>query len=137
MFLLSITPMSPERWQQIKTLFESAMEFEPERRSKYVSDACGDDAELRREVESLLESERVPGLIRDDGALLGARALQDAFQHLDPMIGRSVGAYRIERLLGHGGMGAVYLASGNNETGQRTVAVKVIKRGFDTAGIIR
>jgi eukaryotic-like serine/threonine-protein kinase len=129
--------MSPERWQQIKALFESAMDVEPERRSKYVSDICGNDAELRREVESLLESERVPGMIRDDSGLLAARALQDGFQDHDPMIGRNVGAYRIERLLGNGGMGAVYLASGNNAADQQAVAVKVIKRGFDTAGVIR
>src|SRR5262245_10008515 len=55
----------------------------------------------------------------------------------DPMIGRLVGPYRIQNLLGHGGMGTVYLATLLEAEEQPAVAIKMINRGMDTASVIR
>jgi len=94
--------MTPERWQQVAGVFQSAMEQEPGTRGAYLASVCGDDAELRREVESLLAQPSTPGLI--DRPLTGAAA--HAFgvaTNLAP--GTTVGPYRIVGLIGEGGMG--------------------------------
>jgi eukaryotic-like serine/threonine-protein kinase len=119
--------MKPERWQQIKDLFQSAMDVAPERRSEYVTDACRGDAELQREVQSLLDAEAGAGRFIE----------QPVLAFVDSMIGRQVGSYHIERLLGHGGMGTVYLATSNDGEDHREVAIKMIRRGMDTANVIR
>src|SRR5262249_43361245 len=55
----------------------------------------------------------------------------------DSMIGRQIGAYRLVREIGRGGMGAVYLALRANDQSGRRVAIKLIKRGMDTDFILR
>jgi hypothetical protein len=49
--------MKPERWQEIDRVFAEALEREPEERAAFLDDACGGDAELRHEVESLLAND--------------------------------------------------------------------------------
>jgi len=46
--------MSPERWQQVKEIFNSAINYRPEERGVFLSQACSGDENLRREVESLI-----------------------------------------------------------------------------------
>src|SRR5262245_3470367 len=128
--------MNTERWQQIKKIFHAAMEVEPERRSTYVADACGEDTDLRFQVESLLAADRNSDqFIRRKE--LARRALQETIIDDDPMIGREVGSYRIERLLGHGGMGTVYFARRLESENDPIVAIKMVSRGMDTAAVIR
>jgi serine/threonine protein kinase/tetratricopeptide (TPR) repeat protein len=55
----------------------------------------------------------------------------------DAMIGRQIGVYRLERELGRGGMGAVYLADRVDGEFNQTVAIKLIKRGMDTDLILK
>src|SRR5262245_64370636 len=61
---------------------------------------------------------------------------QPAAEFVDPMIGRRVGSYRVQRLLGHGGMGTVYLAT-SDDGGNHEVAIKMIRPGMDTEYVIR
>src|SRR5881296_3235120 len=92
--------MSPERRRQIEELYHAALERDPGRRAGFLAEACRDDAELRREVDSLLAQDSVPA------------------------IGTQVGAYRIEATLGQGGMGVVYRALDTKLN--RRVAVKFL-----------
>src|SRR5688500_9177705 len=100
--------MTPERWQQIKHLFNSALERPLPERSIFVSEACGDDYNLRSEVESLLSSnndaEQVIDAPADEVAadLLAGNASITA--------GRKLGSYQVMSGLGKGGMGEVSLA---------------------------
>jgi eukaryotic-like serine/threonine-protein kinase len=55
--------MTPERWQQASRIYEAALEREPDARGAFVADACGEDQELRHEVESLLAHETAPILL--------------------------------------------------------------------------
>lgn len=124
--------MSPDRWQQIKDLFHSALERDSTQRSAYMAEVCAGDPDLRSEVESLLAyDEREASFL---SAPLGEIRTTSAD---DAMVGRQVGPYRLVREIGHGGMGAVYLASRVDGRFQKQVAVKVLKRGMDTDVILR
>ena len=121
--------MEPERWSQVNELLGRALERPADERAAFLA-AC-EDAAVRREAESLLglSTDAVSHLERPPLPLLGAA----------PEIGadRTIGAYRLVRELGRGGMGIVYLAERADGAFDRRVAVKVLKRGLDTAEIVR
>ena len=54
-------PLSPDRWQQVERLFQSALELASAERAAYLAQACGNDEALRHEVESLLVYQAAAG----------------------------------------------------------------------------
>jgi eukaryotic-like serine/threonine-protein kinase len=112
--------MTPERWQQVKSVFDSAVERAPEERDAFLTVACAGDEELRREVIDLLHSDAI---VVDS---LFDRPLVNAVPE-DSLAGRSLGPYRLLRRIGHGGMGSVYLAVREDDQFHRRVAVKAVK----------
>ena len=132
--------MSPERWQQVEDIFQTALDLSPEARDRYVTNACAGDAELKRQVETLLTHYAEAGdllgeTVSVQGQVYALAALMQTED--DPMLGRRVGAYRIEREIGRGGMGAVYEAVRADNEFRRRVAIKLVKRGMDTDFILR
>src|SRR5215208_3286214 len=121
--------MDQNRWQRIEQLYHSAADLEPEDRHSFLARECRSDDELRREVESLLRNDQ-PG----SGQLIDRPAWQKAGTLLglpsgsELPAGSSLGPYRIEGLLGAGGMGTVYRAR-DSRLG-RAVAIKVSAREF-------
>jgi serine/threonine protein kinase len=100
--------MTPERWQQVKEIFNSALQHEPAQRSVFLSNACGGDESLRQEVESLISSHEKDGSFIDSPAFEVAAEILTNGKEL--MVGQRVGHYEILSTLGKGGMGEVYLA---------------------------
>jgi serine/threonine protein kinase/Tfp pilus assembly protein PilF len=101
--------MNPERWKRVNELFQSAAERAPEERRAFLNDACQGDEELRREVHSLLASyEKAGNFIESPAYEVAPELLTN--DKASAVIGELVGHYRIESLLGAGGMGEVYLA---------------------------
>lgn len=97
---------------------------------------CVDDPELEGEVRSLLDCHEVADGFLDGAALPGAvpaRAIDWLAEELPA--GTRIGGYTIERHLGHGGMGNVYIAQ--QDRPRRTVALKVIRRGLATPSLLR
>ena len=149
---------TPERWQQIATLFDEALKVPPERRGAFLESACAGDAELRRRVVELLEAsgqaaaflERpvVPGaaaILRRlaDEPVPGAGAPESSAPSSPPTRSvatggearETIGPYRLLQRIGEGGMGEVWLAE-QKEPIHREVALKVIKAGMDTKQVV-
>ena len=117
-------------------MFEQALELPAAERATFLGKNCHDDEELRREVESLIESHAKAGRFIDQQSLFfSADAIEEDGETLPA--GQLIGRYRIVRELGRGGMGAVYLAERADEEYEKRVAIKVIKRGMDTDAVVR
>jgi serine/threonine-protein kinase len=110
-----------ERYRKAKRLVMAALELSAERRSAYLDEACGDDEELRREVESLLHADTSRAAFVDSPPV---RLLQERG---DASSEPAIGPYRIVRELGQGGMGVVYLAHRTDEEFEHQVAIKVLQ----------
>lgn len=121
--------MTPERLQELEHLFHDALERDPADRARYLDETCGSDRELRQSVEALLEAEPSSGRLRE---LIGSTA---ALASPVTLIGRRVGAYQIEREIGQGGMGAVYLAIRADDAYHKQVAIKVVSAGWTSEHI--
>ncbi|HYO91096.1 MAG TPA: protein kinase, partial [Pyrinomonadaceae bacterium] len=130
--------MSSERWQQFEEIFQTALDMPPAERAAYVAGACAGDDELRRQVEALLAQNDEAGTFLDEPLYehSGVEALAALIDD-DPVIGQRIGAYKVVSQIGRGGMGAVYLAERDDNTFQRRVAIKIIKRGMDTDFVLR
>jgi eukaryotic-like serine/threonine-protein kinase len=135
--------MRPERWKIVEQLLEAALDQPSAARPAFLSQACNGDDELRREVESLLDADEHAGSFIAEPLLASLPTVphehSDATDEADlpALIGKRIGAYKIERELGRGGMGAVYLAVRADNVFQKRVAVKIVKRGMDTDFILR
>jgi serine/threonine protein kinase len=125
--------MRPEIWREVKTAFDGLRELTPEEaRARLVADA-GLTPEVREEVASLLRAQD-----ESRGFLETAGGVNLALAQVipDPLVGASLGAYRIEREIGRGGMGAVYEAVRADAEYEKRVALKVLQAGSATAAIL-
>ena len=122
------------RARRVAEIVEEALEREPAEQAQFVNRACDGDAAVRAEVESLLGFRcRAETFIEQPAMETNAELLLEQAGEL--AIGDSVGPYRIVALLGEGGMGEVYLA--DDTSLGRQVAIKLVKRGFGRANLIR
>ncbi|MCI0489281.1 MAG: hypothetical protein L0229_22030 [Blastocatellia bacterium] len=127
--------MTPERWQQIEELFHAAADRAPDERTAFLDQACADDPELRREVESLLTQEHRQGTSIE--TMISDLTESLAATHLEEMIGKKIGPYRVTGIIGEGGMGMVFRAVRDDDEYQKEVAIKLVKRGMDTDFALR
>jgi eukaryotic-like serine/threonine-protein kinase len=134
--------LSRERWEAIDSLVSEALELDPGEREAFLTHRCGEDEELRRAVETVIAaSERVEaerggepvGLVLDPAFLREVVGEMEG-EPLGP--GARIGAYRIERVVGRGGSGTVFLAHRADGEYKQQVALKVIRRGLDTDDLL-
>ncbi len=120
--------MNPELHARAKALFLDACDLDPARRARFLDAACATDADLRAAVDELLASDAEPhALLSAADAGGAARWLALGLAQVDELSGpvpERIGPYRVVRLLGRGGMGAVFEAEQQNPA--RRVAIKVL-----------
>jgi eukaryotic-like serine/threonine-protein kinase len=115
---------SANRWIRIQEIFHAAAELSGSERMELITRECGDDAELRWEVESLLNSEPlISGEFYNGILSVMKQETEEA-----AMVGQHLAHYEIVSLLGRGGMGLVYLAEDVNL--KRRVAIKFLPAAY-------
>jgi serine/threonine-protein kinase len=108
-------------WERVAAVFEAALVREPTARMSFVREACADDPDVRHQVELMLAEVDRPMVIDQPVGEVIAEFLAD---DRASMVGSQLGPYRVESLLGVGGMGEVYRAA---DTGLgRQVAIKIL-----------
>jgi serine/threonine protein kinase len=129
-------PPASERWLRVKELFEGAADLTPNERATFLRKECDGDTALRREVESLLDSDAQTDGFIEQPALEMPRDLFPERPE-DSLVGHQFGAYQVIREIGRGGLGAVYLAARVDDEYRKEVAIKLVRRGLDTEDILR
>ena len=117
--------MATNQDKLIEIFSEALAKASPEERSRYLAQACGQDAALRRQVDALLQAHI------ESGDFLRASVVPPESQSLAEGPGTTIGRYKLLEKVGEGGCGVVYVAE-QTEPVRRRVALKVIKLGMDT-----
>ena len=112
--------MTAERWRHVRDVLYAAAEEEPGDRALFLRASCGDDSELRQEVERLLAA------LDQSGSFLEPGTPPDR-----GLSGDKIGPYLILEQAGQGGMGTVYRAVRDDDYHQQ-VAIKLVKRDLET-----
>ncbi|MBW4697806.1 MAG: serine/threonine-protein kinase [Aphanocapsa lilacina HA4352-LM1] len=111
-----------EKWQRVGALFDRAVELDSTERSAFLHNLAPEDAALRAEVESLLAwHERAENFLEAP---------------VFSVVGARLGAYRVLREIGRGGMSVVYLADRADEQFRKQVAIKLIRPGGESAHLV-
>jgi tetratricopeptide (TPR) repeat protein len=123
------------RWQRLKALLADGLALAAEERADFVERACGGDAALRAELQSLLAAGAAEDSPLDRPP--AGRMLDALAQHAGAgWVGRRLGAYRLVGLIARGGMGEVYRGERADGQYEQQVAVKVVRGGADNAVLL-
>jgi len=114
--------MNPDRWQQVKKIFDAALEIAPEKRGEFLDENCAEDEILRREVVNLLASSKDDSFMEQPAATELASLIVERNSKL--IDGEQIAHYRILSQIGAGGMGEVYLAQDTRL--HRKIALKIL-----------
>lgn len=130
--------MDAALWSKVKEIAFEAMDRDPAERGAYLASACSGDAALLAKVQGLLRAhdsaER--GEFLDPPSIVGASGdVPRPSDEAGALVGTRIGRYRVKRLIGTGGMGAVYEAV--QEQPRRTVALKVMRSGLGSRSVAR
>jgi len=121
--------METHRWDTLKQLFSQALELAPEARSRFAASSCGSDSNLLMSLERLLQGDSVEDTFLEPLPEFEVDSVRDA-------VPERIAAYRIVRRISSGGMGDILLGVRADEQFEKRVAIKVLKRGLDTQGLL-
>jgi serine/threonine-protein kinase len=128
--------MDRARWQRISAIFERAVELPPADRAALLDHECAGDAALRGEVEAMLAADSAGDTFDARAHDLRGRAAADWVEWNAPLDGQLIGAWRVVREIGRGGMGLVFLVERADGQFEQQAALKLIKRGMDSEAVL-
>ncbi len=124
-----------DRWQRINAIFDGALDLPEAGRAAYLDEACAGDPELRLEVTRLLDAHfRTSGFIEEPLGQVFEKIAESPPRSFE---GRRIGAWRVLREIGRGGMGTVCLGKRADRQFEQRVAIKLIHPGMDSASVLR
>jgi eukaryotic-like serine/threonine-protein kinase len=126
--------MTSSRWSLVEEIFQQALERPVAERAQFLAEACSDDPALLSEVQSLLESDASAESVLN--SVIAQDLTEMTRSSLLPDLGVHVGPYLLVRELDSGGMGVVYLAVRSDDQYFQIVAIKMIRRGLDSPGML-
>ena len=138
--------MTPDRWQQVKSVLADVLEIAADDRAAFLARACAGDAALRAEVEALLNEQAQAQSFIEQPAFDQMNSFAELADTLpaetndgttSALPQQQIGPYKIVRELAHGGMGAVYLAERDDHQYQQQIAIKLIKSGMNSDFVLR
>ena len=121
-------PSAPERLRRVRELFDAAMDRPQGDRTAFLASATAWDVPTRQEVQDLVAAAEEPGTTFGS-ALAGG--VPQAELHADGLVGKRLGPYEVVRVIGMGGMGAVYEGVRADQYRKR-VAIKLVQGGVDS-----
>jgi eukaryotic-like serine/threonine-protein kinase len=117
------TPLTPERWRRIETIFHAVLDIAEQDRADFLLNACQGDEDLRVELQRLMLAFEDERRFRPPAAAIG----------LQGRVEETIGGYKLDRELGQGGMGTVYLAHRVDGEFEQQVALKVVSAHLRTS----
>ncbi len=128
--MLKSPAMAPERWRRLRPLLDRALDLDGAERADFIAQLPEADSDLRADLLRLLDRHQETTGIRESAAVMaGEHLVQSHAPTRDgdaPFVGRRIGAYVLTRLLGAGGMGAVYEGQRVDGGFRQTVAIKLV-----------
>ncbi|MBI4903906.1 MAG: protein kinase [Acidobacteria bacterium] len=133
--------MTPELWQKVEDVFAGAAELLPSEIPDYLDHECQGDADLRKEVEAMLAYD-----VKDQNLI--QNVVEQAAEHIattrsgmvanlaNRRVGTRIGPYRLDRVVGTGGMGVVYLAVRDDNQFTKNVAIKLVQSGREVKFVL-
>jgi len=131
--------MDQQQWEKVNEIVDTALDFEEEKRETYIQEQCQDNQHLKRQVTELLKSIKqsdTENFLENTGDYPQHLAREISEENIreesSALIGTTIGRYKLSDLIGHGGMGSVFLAERADEAYNQKVALKLMRRGMDT-----
>ena len=124
--------MTPDRWELVSEILEKTLALDMSEREEYLRAACAGDQEIRLEVESLLSCHMEAGSRFLDSPI----AMPSLGLVSEQRVGRRIGPYLVEELIGHGGMGEVFAAVRADGEFEKRVAIKLVRNGYGNESVL-
>ncbi len=125
--------MNPNDWKIIDQIFDEVLEMPPEKRYSFIAEKCAENEILKHELTTLLKAyEESDNFIENTVVQVITCLFEDNDDTVvgEPLLGQTFGSYKIEKLIGEGGMGEVYLAK--DKKLKRNVALKILPPQYTT-----
>ena len=127
--------MDAHIWNKLEELFFTLMDLDESERTVFLDNACADDPTLRNELEAMLNADGESMALALENRFVNGEVLSAV--HPEQVVGTRVGPYCLDKLIGEGGMGEVYLAHRADEQYKQQVALKRVRPGYRSLEMLR
>ena len=125
--------MDSEYWKRVERIIDVALESDPSRWSVVLDEESKGDTKLRADAANLLSRySSARGFLDSPPAVAAAALVAEARDPAEQLEGQRIGAYRILRQIGRGGMSRVFLAERADGAFEQHVALKLLRPGLDS-----